>query len=206
MIPSDVALGLDQLELLTEAIANAMEEKNREFKKARTIRTDYNNEVDEVQSWIKDAELKVQDRSIEPQILQENLQQIQSEIGNVSDRLEKLVKNGKIIIDKTKDEEEKELVQSTINTLTEQLQLVRTWLEEKRQLVGETLEAWQRFLALYKAVMVWVEEKRIFLQEALYISTLGEARQKLHDYSVGFLFSRASSLFLYFCTICIIVV
>ncbi|KAH0819514.1 hypothetical protein GEV33_003277 [Tenebrio molitor] len=81
LVPSDVAQELNQLELLTEAIASAMDEKDREFKKARTIRTDYLNDVEDVQSWIKDAELKVQDRSVEPQLLQEHLQQIQSEIG-----------------------------------------------------------------------------------------------------------------------------
>lgn len=185
LVPSDVAQELNQLELLTEAIASAMEEKDREFKKARTIRTDYLNDVEEVQSWIKDAELKVQDRSVEPQLLQQHLQQIQSEIGTIADRLEKLIKNGKVIMEKTKDDEERQLVQSTMNELADQLQQVRSWLEEKRQQVGETLDAWQRFLSLYQLVMAWVQEKKVFLQEPLYITTLTEARQKLHDYSVS---------------------
>lgn len=184
LVPSDVSQELNQLELLTEAITSAMDEKQREFKKARTIRTDYLNDVDEVQHWIKEAELKVQDRSIEPQLLQDHLQQVQSELGNITDRLEKLIKNGKVIIEKTKDEEEKPIIQTTINSLTDQLQQVKLWLEEKRQQVGETLDAWQRFLTLYQAVMTWVQEKRVFLKEPLYITTLQEARQKLHDYSV----------------------
>lgn len=50
-----------------------MEEKDRELKRARTVRTDYKRAVDEVQSWIQNAEFKVQDRSVEPRQLKENL-------------------------------------------------------------------------------------------------------------------------------------
>lgn len=185
LVPSDVSQELTNLELLIEAISSAMNDKEREFKKARTIRTDYLTDVETVQAWIKEAELKVQDRSIEPQLLNDHLQQIQSEIGGISDRLERLTKNGKSIVEKTRSDEEKQLIQSTINTLTEQLQQVKSWLEEKKQQVSETLDAWQRFLNMYQAVMTWVKEKQVFLQEPLYISTLQEAKQKLHDYSVS---------------------
>lgn len=184
LVPSDVSQELTNLELLTETISGAMDEKEREFKKARTVRTDYLSDVETVQLWIKDAELKVQDRSVEPQLLNEHLQQVQSEIGSITDRLEKLIKNGKTIVEKSKDAEEKEIIQSTINTLTEQLQQIRTWLEERKQQVSDTIDAWQRFLHLYQLVMNWVVEKNAFLQEPLYISTLQEARQKLHEYSV----------------------
>ncbi|XP_074030429.1 muscle-specific protein 300 kDa isoform X10 [Leptinotarsa decemlineata] len=183
LVPSDIAQELNQLELLSESITSAMDEKDREFKKARTVRTDFTSDVDELQAWMKDAELKVQDRSIEPQLLHEHLQQIQSELGGMADKLEKLTKNGRIIIEKTKDDEEKVMVQSTINDLTDQIAQVRSWLDEKRQQVGETLDAWQRFLTLYQAVMQWVQEKRLFLKEPLHLSTLQEAKVKLHDYS-----------------------
>lgn len=186
LVPSDVSQEITNLELLAETISGAMDEKGREFKKARTVRSDYLADVEAVQSWIKEAELKVQDRSLEPHVLNEHLKQIQSEIGGVSDRLEKLTKNGKSIIEKSHNDEEKELIESNINTLTEQLQQVRSWLDERKQQVSETLDAWQRFLNLYQLVMTWVQEKRVFLQEPLYISTLQEARQKLHDYSVSF--------------------
>lgn len=184
LVPSDVSQQLSSLELLSETISNIMEEKDREFKRAKTIRTEYLSDVEEIQTWIRKAELKVQDRSIEPQALKDHLQQIQSEIGTITDRLEKLIKNGKIIIEKSRDDEEKALIQSTINTLTDQLQQVRSWLDEKKQQVGDCLDAWQRFLTLYQAVMVWVEEKKVFLAEPLKLSTLHEARHKLNDYSV----------------------
>jgi len=50
-----------------------MEEKDRELKRARTVRTDYKRDVEEVQSWIQNAELKIQDRSVEPLQLKEYL-------------------------------------------------------------------------------------------------------------------------------------
>ncbi|XP_017768073.1 PREDICTED: nesprin-1 [Nicrophorus vespilloides] len=183
LVPTDLSQEITNLELLAEALSNDMDEKDREFKKARTVRSDYLRDVDGVQSWIKEAELKVRDRSIEPHVLNEHLQQIQSEIGSITDRLEKLIKNGKVIMEKTKDEDEKALVQSTINNLTEQLHQVNSWLEEKKQQISETIDAWQRFLALHQTVMAWVQDKKVFLKEPLQLTTLQEAKQKLHDYS-----------------------
>lgn len=194
LVPSDISQQLNQLELLSESVTTAMEEKDREFKKARTIRTDFSNDVDEVQSWIKDAELKIQDRSIEPQLLHEHLQQIQLELSSVHDKLDKLTRNGRIIIEKTKDDEEKELTQSTINNLTDQFVQLKSLLDEKKQQIGETLDAWSRFLSLYQAVMQWVAEKKVFLKDPLHLSTLTEAKQKLHEYSVSF-----GNIFIYKC-------
>lgn len=186
LVPSDVSQQLSSLELLAETISNAMEEKDREFKRAKTVRTDYLTDVEHVQKWIQEAETKIQDRSIEPQQLREHLQQIQSELSNVMDRLERLSKNGRTIIEKTKDEDEKVLIQKTIDNLTEQLQQVRSWLDEKKAQVGDSLDAWQRFLNLHQQVVAWLAEKRTFLEEPLKLVTLHEARQRLHDYSVRY--------------------
>jgi nesprin-1 len=40
-------------------------------------------------------------------------------------------------------------------------------------------------MTLYKAVKLWVDEKKTFLSEPLELSSLTQARQKLHDYSVS---------------------
>lgn len=184
LVPSDVAQHLTALELCAEATAQAMEEKQREQKRARTTRSDYLADVDEVQAWIRQAELKVQDRTVEPAVLREYLRQIQNELGTISDKLERLTRNGRAIVENTRDDTEKELINSTIGNLTEQLAQVRSWLEEKKQIVGDTLDAWQRFLALYEIVKAWTEEKKQFLVEPLKLSTLVQARQRLHEYSV----------------------
>ncbi|PSN34719.1 hypothetical protein C0J52_20228, partial [Blattella germanica] len=161
----------------------AMEEKDRELKRARTVRGDFKRDVDEVQNWLQKAELKVQDRSIEPVQLKEYLAQIQSEIGSISDKLDCLTKNGNVICGQINDAEEKELIQSTIANLTENMSQVKSWLEEKKLQAADILDAWQRFLNMYKATMTWVEEKQTFLTEPLQLSNLTQARQKLHDYS-----------------------
>ncbi|XP_066252950.1 muscle-specific protein 300 kDa isoform X4 [Euwallacea similis] len=183
LVPSDIAQELNQLELLTEGVVTAMEDKEREFKKARTIRTDYLTDVEELQNWIKDSELKIQDRSVTPQQLHERLQQIYSEIGSITDKLDKVVKNGKTIIEKSRKQDEKDIVQSTIDNLTDQISQVKSSLEEKRDQVGDILDAWQRFLALYQQVIQWTEERRIFLQEPLNVSSLQDVKQRLHDYN-----------------------
>ncbi|XP_014483634.1 PREDICTED: nesprin-1 isoform X6 [Dinoponera quadriceps] len=185
LVPSDVAQHLTALELCAEATAQAMEEKQREQKRARTTRSDYLTDVDEVQAWIRQAELKVQDRSVEPAVLREHLRQIQNELGAISDKLERLTRNGRIIVENTRDDAEKELINNTISSISEQLAQVKSWLEERKQIVGDTMDAWQRFLTLYEAVKAWTEEKRQFLVEPLKLSTLVQARQRLHEYSTA---------------------
>jgi nesprin-1 len=185
LVPIDVAQQLAALELQAEDASQAMEEKQREYKRAKTARTDYLADVDELQAWMRDAELKVQDRSCEPAKMMEHLRSIQAELTPMGDKLERLTKNGRAIAENTRDEAEKQLIASTIATLTEQLGQVRAWLDEKKQLIGDTLDAWQRFLALLEAVKAWTAEKREFLEAPLSLSSLNQARQRLHEYAVG---------------------
>lgn len=185
LVPTDLSQHLTALELCAEASAQAMDEKQREFKRARTTRSDYLTDVDEVQAWVRQAEIKVQDRSVEPIALRESLRQIQNELGPVTDKLERLTRNARVIIDNTRDDNEKEFIEKTVNDLNEQLGQVKSWLDEKRQIVGDTLDAWQRFLTLYDAVRAWTEEKKQFLTEPLKLSTLIQARQRLHEYSTA---------------------
>lgn len=110
LVPSDLAQHLTALELCAEATAQAMEEKQREQKRARTVRSDYLTDLDEVQAWIRQAELKVQDRSVEPGPLREQLRQVQDELGTITDKLERLTRNGRTIAENTRDETEKQLI------------------------------------------------------------------------------------------------
>lgn len=184
LVPSDLAQHLTALELCAEATAQTMDEKQRDQKRARTVRSDYLTDLDEVQSWIRQAELKVQDRSIEPIPLKEQLKQVQDELGTITDKLERLTRNGRTIAENTRDDTEKQLIDSTVHNVTEQLNQVRNWLDERKQVVADTIDAWQRFLTLYEAIKTWIEEKRQFLVEPLKLSTLVQARQRLHEYSV----------------------
>lgn len=72
--PAEVDRHVAILELLNEKILAAMEDKENDAKRARTVRYEYNRDVEQVQSWICQAEGRVQDRSLEPQTLKEFLQ------------------------------------------------------------------------------------------------------------------------------------
>lgn len=184
LVPVDAGQGLAALELRAEDASQAMEEKQRDQKRAKTVRTDYLADVDVLQTWIRETELKVQDRSCTPDKTMEYVRQALNELPPMQDKLERLTRNGKTIVDNTKDEAEKESISATIATLTEQLSHLKTWLDEKRQQVGDTLDAWQRFLNLLESVKAWTAEKKVFLADPIKLSSLNQARQRLHDYSV----------------------
>lgn len=65
---------LTALELLSEKVVSLMEEKSKNIKRARTIRSDYNSYVDAVQKWLQEVEVKVQDRVVEPVVLKQSVQ------------------------------------------------------------------------------------------------------------------------------------
>lgn len=51
-----------------------MEEIGRSVKKARTIRSEYNADVDSIQKWLEEVEVKTRDRITEPSRLKVNIQ------------------------------------------------------------------------------------------------------------------------------------
>lgn len=57
----------------------------------------------------------------------------------MTDRLDRAKRNGHTLLEKTKDEEEKKLIQGTLDALTEQLGLIKAWMDEKKTLVSTYL-------------------------------------------------------------------
>lgn len=183
LIPTDIGQELQALELLSERLQGAMETKEREFKRAKTVRTEYLSGVDEIKQWLQKAEVNVQDRTLEPLRLKEVLQRIGQEITGIYEKLDHVKANGKIICESSRNSQEKNLVQSTIDQLQQELDQVKSWLDEKKQQVGDSLDAWTRFMNLYQIVMQWATEKRSFINETLNLSTLQQTKQKLNEYS-----------------------
>ncbi|XP_024081429.1 nesprin-1 [Cimex lectularius] len=171
------------LELLMENMSSAMEEKAKNQKRARTVRTEYVRCRDMLTSWLQQAELKVQDKTSKPQAIKETLQQVQTELPAMSDKLDQMTQNAKTICNNSKDENEISLIKENVNALTEQLAMIRAWIEEKKQQVGDCLDSWERFLTLYNTVMNWCREKNDFLKQPLYLENLDQAKVKLHDYT-----------------------
>ncbi|XP_070067953.1 muscle-specific protein 300 kDa isoform X15 [Drosophila takahashii] len=181
-LPSDIAQEFTALELLAERVQVTMETKEKDFKRAKTVRTEYVAGVDEIQRWLLSAEVQVQERSLTPTQMKELLQRINHEITAIYERFTLVKTNGQLIIENCRNSEEKTLVQTTIDQLAASLAQVRGWLDEKKQAVGDSLDAWTRFMNLYQIVMSWAAEKRTFIDQTIELRTLPEARNKLNDY------------------------
>lgn len=181
-VPSDVAQELTALEFATERLQTAMDDKERDFKRAKTVRGEYLNGVDYIQTWLHQAELRIQDRSVQPTQFREVLNKIAQELTDVQDKLENVKQNGHVIIEKSRNDDEKDLIRNTVDQLVQQVEQLRSLLDEKRHQVGNSLDAWSRFMQLYQIVMTWAAEKRTFLASPLNVTTLPEARQKTNDY------------------------
>lgn len=181
-VPSDVAQELTALEFATERLQAAMDDKERDFKRAKTVRSEYLNGVDYIQTWLHQAELRIQDRSVQPIQFRETLNKIAQEFADVQDRLENVKQNGHVIIEKSRNDDEKDLIRNTIDQLVQQVEQLRSLLDEKRHQVGNSLDAWSRFMQLYQIVITWAAEKKTFLAIPLNVTTLPEARQKMNEY------------------------
>lgn len=64
------------------------------------------------------------------------LQTIEDEISAVHDKLNRAIKHAKEIVEKTRDNEEKEMIPKTIESLVGKMSQVKQWLDEKRNQVS----------------------------------------------------------------------
>lgn len=186
-VPIDLSKEVTNLELYIEKVHTSIEEMEKEYKKARTIRYDYINNVDQIQNWIHTTELKIQDRTMDPIQFKEIIQKLSIQMSDILICYDLVKVNGKIIIDKCQNDDEKFLIEKTIDQLKEQLDQIQIWLDEKKQQIGDTLESWSRFMNLYQLVMSWVGKQKQFLIEPLQLVTLHQARQRSNDYSVSWI-------------------
>lgn len=184
-IPTDIVQELVNLELLLEKNRQLYEDKMKSFKKARSIRSEYLTNVDEVNQWIRNAVEKTNDPHMEPNQFKENLHKLYQEQQFISDRLQCAKKNGDVIIENSHSDEERMLIKTTIDQLEHQLNEIGHLLTEKRQQIENTLDGWSRFLNMHRAVMEWCREKRIMLAETMDIHTIQQAKQKHSDYSAA---------------------
>ncbi|CAH3870841.1 unnamed protein product [Pieris brassicae] len=180
--PADVAQELSALELSAEALAAAMEEKEREWKRAKTARTEYATDVESVQAWVRAAELTAKERTLPPEAYKERLVSTRSEIPNIADRMERLSRNARAIVEGSRDAAERQLIQSTVTALSEQFSAVCSELEARQTAVEDACDAVARFLALLEKVLLWVETQRAFLARPLPLADLQEAQQKQTEY------------------------
>lgn len=183
--PADVAQELSALELSAEALAHAMEEKEREWQRARAARFEYAADVDELAAWVRAAELGARDRTQPPQPHRDRVLAVRSEVPAVADRVERLARNARAIVEGSRDAGERQLVQSTVAALQEQFAAVCAELEARQAAAEDACDAVARFLALLEKVLLWVETQRAFLARPLPLADLQEVQQKQTEYGVG---------------------
>lgn len=182
--PPDAGQELAALELSAEALAAAMEEKEREWKRARTARSEYATDVESVQAWVRSAEITARERTLSPEPYRERLVAKRAEIPAVADRVERLTRNARAIVEGSRDPAERQLIQSTVTALTDQFAAVCSELEARQAVVEDACDAVARFLALLEKVLLWVETQRAFLARPLPLADLQEAQQKQTEYGV----------------------
>ena len=71
-----------------------------------------------------------------PLIQKDQLSEIACEIPSVCEKLERLHKNGQLIIERTHNYTERDLVQSSCSNLTDQLDQLQSWLQKKKSSVS----------------------------------------------------------------------
>jgi hypothetical protein len=74
----------------------------------------------------------VQDRSLVPHSLKDQLTIVGSETGSIVEKLSRLHKNGQLIVERTHNYSERDLVQSTCTALTDQLDQLQNLLQRKK--------------------------------------------------------------------------
>lgn len=184
-IPTDIVQELVNLELLLEKNYESYDDKMKNFKKARSIRSEYLTNVDEVNQWIRGAVEKTNDPHMEPNQFKENLHKLHLEQPLIWDRLQCAKKNGDVIIENSHSDEERMLIKTTIDQLENQLNEMSNLLAEKRQQIDNTLDGWSRFLHMHRSVMEWCREKREMLNETMDIHTIQQAKQKHAEYAAA---------------------
>lgn len=187
IVPSDLAKEFSNLDSLAERVRSQMEGRSKEFKRARTVRSEYLNGVDAIRSWLQSAEVQVLDHTTAPEVAKDLLQRISQELTGIYERFNLVKSNGQVCMDNCRpnrkgDSDEKLLIKSTIDQLTQQLGQMRAWIDERKQQVGDCLDTWARFMNLYNLVMAWVAEKRQFIDQSIILRTLPEARSKANEY------------------------
>ena len=98
--------------------------------------------MEEIQAWISTSENKIQDNTLEPSALKNLLNEVQCELNDASEQIDRIASNGKIIIDNTVNNHEKDLVQSTMSNLTEQITSLKNLIQDRKNAANDAIDAW----------------------------------------------------------------
>lgn len=183
-IAPEITTYLKSLELKVEKLLDTMEENNRAFKIAKTIRSDYLYNTEKVLCWINDTEDKLKSHFSDPLEYKVLIHKSSQERPTVSEWFETANRSGQNIIQSTRDESEAINIRQTLEQAHERLTRVFVLLDEQRMIIDNVVDAWSKFMELYQVIVNWAMEKKVFVGQELKLNNQQEAQDKLNEYSV----------------------
>lgn len=184
-IAPEITTHLKDLELKVEKLLDTMEEHNRAFKMAKTIRSDYLYNIEKVHCWINDTEEKLKSHYTEPLEFKVSIHNSCQERPAVNEWFDTASKSGHSIIESTQDQRESQNIRQTIEQTRERLNQVFALLDEQKTIIDNVVDAWSKFMELYQIIINWATEKKIFVGQELKLNNQQEAQVKLSEYSVS---------------------
>lgn len=184
-IAPEITNQLKELELKVEKLLDTMEEHNRAFKMAKTIRSDYLFNTEKVHCWINDTEEKLKSHYTEPLEFKVSIHNSCQERPSVSEWFDTASKSGLSIIQSSHDERESLNIRQNLEQTRERLNQVFALLDEQKAIIDNVVDAWSKFMELYQVIINWATEKKIFVGQELKINNQQEAQVKLNEYSVS---------------------
>lgn len=186
-IAPEITSQLKNLELKVEKLLDTMEEHNRAFKMAKTIRSDYLFNTEKVHCWINDTEEKLKSHYTEPLEIKVSIHNCCQQRPSVTEWFEMANKSGQSLMQSNQDEREINNIRQNLENTRERLQQVFAHLDEQKIIIDNVVDAWSKFMELYQIIINWASEKKIFVGQELRLNRQEEAHLKLNEYSVSWL-------------------
>lgn len=183
-ISPEIIKHLKDLELKIEGLLDKMEEYNRAFKMAKTIRSEYLFNMEKVQCWITDTEEKLKSHYTEPLEYKVSIHNSCQERPLVREWYDTAAKNGQSLIESTQEESEAFSIRQNLEQTRERLGQIFTLLDDQKTIIDNVVDAWSKFMELYQIIINWATEKKIFVNQELKINNQQEAQTKLNEYTV----------------------
>ncbi|XP_055538750.1 muscle-specific protein 300 kDa isoform X3 [Wyeomyia smithii] len=182
-VPEDLTSELNALENLLKNICSDLEKCERSFKRAKIVRTDYFELYDKVKTWIENAEITISNHNIDPSEMKAKLLTLTSSCDEIRLLFDKLVSNGKEIIENSSNSNDKLTVQINIDQISQELDKTILLIQEKNKTIDHILGNWAEFMRLYQLVLGWASRTRELLERKLQLNSIHEAHTVCQYYS-----------------------
>ncbi|RWS06960.1 Nesprin-1-like protein, partial [Dinothrombium tinctorium] len=147
-----------ELEPLIERVYSIIEDKERDFAKAKNYRQDYLTGVDTIMKWIeKSKEILEDSRGDTPEVAKRNIKEVYSELKPMKEHLNRLIVGCGNMIREHGGLKEAALVETTLKGLTDELNDLESNLKRRKSEIEKALDWWQQFGQLKEVVENWIE-------------------------------------------------